>query len=121
MGTKANFPGKPSITDTLQVTLDETEDQKVQKAIYAWQQRIFDIDPTSGTAGYSQAVNKAGLSTTMMLRAYKYNGQKCDYDMVVYNAWPSERGEISFSMNGSEKVSPNVTFTFDYHLMQKSV
>jgi hypothetical protein len=88
--------------------------------LYAWRQRIFDIDPSSTTAGYSQAPNKRALSTTITLRQYAYNGTKLENDIQFINAWPQEIGEIELAMTGNEKVAYAVTFTYDYWLLKKS-
>lgn len=120
MGMKQIFPGRPTFTNTLSVTLDETEDQIVTKALYAWRNRIFDTNPQSKTAGYSQAINKRALSASITLRQYKYNGVKLDNDIVFYNAWPSEVGDVELNMTGSEKVVYSVTFTYDYWKLVKA-
>lgn len=120
MGMKQMFPGRPTFSNSLAVAIDETEDQIITKALYAWRQRIFDIDPDSPTAGYSQAINKRAMSTNIILRQYKYNGDKLENDIVFYNAWPSEIGDIELSMTGNEKIAYAVTFTFDFWKLKKS-
>jgi len=119
-GMKQLFPGRPTFSNKLAVALDETEDQIVGKALYAWRQKIFDIDPSSPTAGYSHAPNKRALSTTIILRQYAYNGMSLENDFVFYNAWPSDVGDIELNMTGNEKVSYAVTFTFDFWKKQKA-
>lgn len=120
MGMKQVFPGRPTFANKLAVSIDETEDQIVTKALYAWRQRIFDVDPASMTAGYSQAANKRAMSTTITLRQYSYDGKKLENDIKFVNAWPSEIGEIELAMTGNEKIAYAVTFTFDYWLLKKS-
>lgn len=120
MGMRQWFPGRPTFSNKLAVSIDETEGQEVTKALYAWRQRIFDIDPSSPTAGYSQAVNKRALSTTIILRQYKFNGEKVENDIHFINAWPSDIGDVDLAMTGNEKIAYAVTFTFDYWLLKKS-
>ena len=120
MGMKQIFPGRPTFSNKLAVSIDETEDQIVTKALYAWRQRIFDIDPASATAGYSQATNKRAMSTKITLRQYTYNGKKLENDIQFVNAWPSEIGEVELAMTGNEKIAYAVTFTFDYWILKKS-
>jgi hypothetical protein len=121
LGTYVKYPGKPTFSNKLSVTLDETEDQIVLKAISAWQQRIFDMDPNSPTAGYSQAPNKAGLCTPITLKQYKFNGEQMGDDIVFYSAWPSNRDDVNLDMNANGKVVHTVTFTWDYWLLQPKV
>ena len=121
MGTYVKYPGKPTFSNKLSVTLDETEDQIVIQAIQAWQQRIFDMDPNSPTAGYSQSVNKAGLCVPITLKQYKFNGSQLGKDIVFYNAWPSNRDDVNLDMNANDKISPTVTFTWDYWLLQPAI
>ena len=59
MGTKQLFPGKATFSNALQVTFDEFEDQTVTKALYEWQQKIFDYNPNSGTAGAQRPLPQA--------------------------------------------------------------
>lgn len=120
MGLSQFFPGRPTIPKKLQVSIDETEDSLVTSALYAWRQKIFDIDPASATAGYSQAANKRAMSTTAILRMYKYNGVKLPNDIVFTNLWPSECPDVELAMTGNEKVAYSVTFTYDYWLLKKS-
>jgi hypothetical protein len=121
LGTYVKYPGKPTFSNKLSVTLDETEDQIVLQAMQAWQQRIFDIDPNSPTAGYSQAANKAGLSVPITLKQYKFNGTQMGKDIVFYNAWPNMRDDVNLDMNANGKVSPVVSFTWDYWLLQPAI
>jgi hypothetical protein len=120
MGMKQLFPGRPTIPNKLTISIDETEDQIVTQALYKWRQKIFDIDPKSTTAGYSQALNKRAMSTTINLRMYKFNGVKMPNDIVFTNAWPSECPDIELAMTANEKIAYSVTFTYDYWLLKKS-
>jgi len=113
-GTKQIFPGRPTFSNLLAVGVDESEDQIVMKALYEWRQIIFDTDPNSPTAGYSKAANKRALSTKIVLRQYKYNGDPLDNDIVFYNAWPSGVDEVALNMEGNGKIQYPVTFTWDF-------
>lgn len=119
-GTKQIFPGRPTFSNLLAIGADETEDQLIMKAMYEWRQRIFDTDPNSLTAGYSKSTNKRALSTSIILRQYKYNGDPLDNDIVFYNAWPSEMGEVALNMEGNGKVQYPITFSYDYWLLEPS-
>ena len=114
MGMKQIFPGRPTFTNKLALQIDETEDQLVLRALTAWRNRVFDTRPDSSTAGYSKAANKRALSTTIILRQYKFDGTPLPNDIVFVNAWPQEVGDVELSMAGNEKVTFNVTFTYDF-------
>jgi len=120
MGMKQIFPGRPTFSNKLGLQIDETEDQLVMKVLTAWRNRIFDTRFDSATAGYSQSQTKRGLSTQIILRKYKYNGTKLDNDIIFYNAWPSEVGDVDLSMAANEKVTFNATFTFDFWKLKKN-
>jgi len=119
-GMKQVFPSRPDLTNALAVSVDETEDQIVMKSIYAWRQKIFDIDPDSTTAGYSKAMNKRSVSTTIILRQYKYNGVAVDNDIHFINSWPSNMGDVALDMSGDGKVMYDITFTWDYWILKPS-
>ena len=114
MGMKQFFPGRPTFSNKLSLQIDETEDQLVMQVLTAWRNRVFDTRPDSFTAGYSKASNKRGLSTSIILRQYRYDGTALPNDIVFVNAWPQEVGDVELAMAGNEKVTFNVTFTYDF-------
>jgi hypothetical protein len=114
MGMKQFFPGRPTFSNKLALQIDETEDQYVLTALTAWRNRIFDIRQTSDHSGYSHAANKRQLSTTIVLRQYKYDGTKLPNDIEFINAWPQEVGDVELAMAGNEKVTFNASFTYDF-------
>lgn len=114
MGMKQFFPGRPTFANKLSLQLDETEDQFIFQVLTTWRNLIFDTRPDSATAGYSQKPNKRALSTSIILKQYRYDGVKLKNDIEFVNAWPSEVGDVELSMNGNEKVTFNTTFTFDF-------
>jgi hypothetical protein len=119
MGTKQIFPGRPSFSNKLSITVDELEDQIIGKAMYAWMQRIFDIDPNSPTAGYSHVATKRMASTDLILRMYKYNGEKLSEDIIFTNSRPSAIEDIGLDMTGNEKITYAITFTYDFWTRKK--
>ena len=119
MGMKQYFPGRPTFTNKLGVQIDETEDQLIMQLLTAWRNKIFDTRPDSATAGYSQAANKRAMSTSILLRQYRFNGEKLKSDIEFVNAWPQEVGDVDLAMAGNEKVTFNVTFTYDFWRLKK--
>jgi hypothetical protein len=120
MGMKQLFPGRPGFSNTMVTNIDETEDNIIGKGLYAWQQRIFDIDPNSATAGYSQVPTKRLASTDVILRMYKYNGEKIgDDDIVLVNTRPTNVEDISLDMASNEKIVYAVTWTYDFWYRKK--
>jgi hypothetical protein len=120
LGMKQLFPGKPSFTNSLALSIDETEDQIVLKAINEWQQNIFDIDNLSPTGGYSKKPNKRSMTTKVILRMYAYNGVKLPNDFVMYNCFPSSRDDITLSMESNDKVQVPLTLSFDFWKLEPS-
>jgi hypothetical protein len=120
MGTDQDFPSRIKFDKSVELTIDETEDQMVAKAIYEWQQNIFDIDPMSPTAGHSKVGSKKDYSTKSILRMYKFNGDKLPYDFVMYNSWPSAAAAVQLDMAATDALKRTLTLSFDYWKLEKS-
>ena len=118
MGTKQVFAGKPTFSNTLQIAFDEFEDQMVTKAINEWQQKIFDVDPKSGTAGASQVLRKRNYTKEIVVRMYRANGEALGKQIKFYNAWPKTLDDAALDMSSSEKIQRSVTFAYDYWLLE---
>jgi hypothetical protein len=120
MGQKQLFAGKPSYgSNTLVTNIDETEDQLVQRGLWIWKQKWFDNDPLSPTGGYSKFANKRSGVAEIILQCHKFNGAKMEYDWHFINAWPSNVGAVDLGMENSAKITPSVTWTFDFPQLVK--
>lgn len=119
MGMKQFFPSKPTFSNTLAVSIEETEDQKVGKLLYAWRQKIFDVDPQSVKAGSSTGLVKRDLAKDIFLLMYKYDGTSFEKKIKFVNAWPQNVDDVGLDYaGGGESVKYSVTFQYDFWLLQ---
>jgi hypothetical protein len=126
LGMKQVFPGRPTFDNTLNITFEEYEDMLITKTLSEWQNKIFDTNLNSGTAGTAQATGKregiAGTpySTIAHLTLYKTHGldagvgNPTDKQIKFVNIWPSSKPAIDLNYTASDTVKYNVTFSFDY-------
>jgi len=118
IGMKQFFPGKPTFGHTLAVTVEETEDQIVHKALTEWQNLIFNVDPGSPVGGQSQRPIKRAVAKDVYLLMYKYNGSEMDRKIRFYNCFIADVGEVSMEYAGGAAVQYPVTFQFDFWELQ---
>jgi hypothetical protein len=111
---KQFFPGKPTFGNTFEVTIEETEDQIVHKALTAWQNLIFNISPTLITGGQSLRPLKRDVAKDVYLLMYKYNGTEMENKIRFYNCFVQNVGDVSMAYNANEAVQYSVTFNFDF-------
>jgi len=118
-GMKQKFASKPTFGMTLAVSFEEFEDQKMSKALYAWNNKIFDTNFSSAQAGGSQAVQKRsiagklGYATNIFLNQYTYDRTKLEKSVKFFNAFPQDVGDVGLDYAGSGSVIYNVTFSYD--------
>jgi len=115
MGTKQVFPGKENFSNTLEVTFEDSEDQYIFKALYAWKNKIFNPDPEAEFAGSSEAERKrAGMVTDGFLKMYKFGRQAPTEKWVrFYNMYPSDIADVALTYDGNESIKYSVTFKYD--------
>lgn len=106
---KQFFAGKPTFSNTLPVTFEETDDQLVFDVIQQWQQLLTDI-----RTGKSQVASKRGATRTIFLNQYKVNGDDMKYRYRFVNAWPQNRASAEVGYDSNDSVKYSVTFQFDY-------
>lgn len=115
MGMKQFFPGRPSFGgNTFDVTIEETEDQIVHRAITAWQNQIFNIRLSDPTNGASLRPLKRQLTRDVYLLEYKYNQELMTNKVHYYNAFVQNVGDVSLDYSGGELVRYSVTFQYDF-------
>jgi hypothetical protein len=114
IGMKQFFPGKPTFGNTFEVTIEETEDQIVHKALTAWQNLIFNISPTLITGGQSLRPLKRDVAKDVYLLMYKYNGTEMENKIRFYNCFVQNVGDVSMAYNANEAVQFSTTFQFDF-------
>jgi hypothetical protein len=108
MGMKQFFPGKPTFGHTLAVNIEEFEDKKVAKALYSWQQLLFDIEEN----GASLAGSKRDVTCDITLKMFRGNGNSLS-DIKFFSAWPQMVGDVTLGYTESGAVQYPVTFQFD--------
>lgn len=120
VGMQQFFFGKPTFGgNTFAVTLEETQDQKVTNFLYAWQQKIFDIELNSNTAGQSQVPNKRDAAKDIFLDCYAYDGGNLEKKFKFVNAWPTTVDPVTMDYTGNDSVKFSVTFQFDFWSLVK--
>lgn len=114
MGMSQWFPGKPTFPQTFDVTIEETEDQIVHKALTKWQDVIFNVDPTSPMGGSSTRPLKRDMAKDIYLIMYKYNQDEMEKKIRFYNAYPENVGEVALAYSDNASVSFSCTFKYDF-------
>jgi len=118
-GWKQKFASKPTFGQTLSAVFEEFEDQLMSKALYEWNNKIFDTDKNSPSAGGSKATRKRnvaglGYATDIYLYLYAFNKTKLEKSFRLYNAFPQDISDVSLDYGGSDSIKYNVTFSYDY-------
>ncbi len=114
MGMKQFFPGKPSFEHTFDVTIEETEDQIVHRALTAWQNLVFNIAPNLSVGGQSLRPLKRDVAKDVYLFMYKYNGDNMWERIRFYNCFIQNVGNVSLSYTENAAVTYTATFSFDF-------
>jgi hypothetical protein len=116
-GMKQLFPMKPTFSNSFSVEMEETEDQKITKSLYAWRQLMFDVDPGSAKAGVSSYATKRDACKDIFLLVYKYDGSIMEKKYKFVNAFPSGVEDVAMGYASNEAVKYSVTFSYDYWLL----
>jgi len=118
MGMKQFFPGKPTFTHTFDVTIEETQDQIVHKALTAWQNLVFSVSPTTPTGGASLRPLKRDVAKDIYLVMYKYNQEEMERKIRFYNAFISNVGDVPMDYTTQAAGQFTATFQFDFWELQ---
>ena len=117
-GMKQMFAGRVTFNHTWPVTLEEFQDQKVQMAMYEWNQLIFDVDPNKDTGGGSQGITDKrgdkGYAVNIILTQLKYDNSPLAKRIELVNAWPQSVDDVGLDYGGNDSVKLNVTFAYDF-------
>jgi hypothetical protein len=114
MGMKQYFPGKTGFTGTFASTIEETQDQKVWKALSHWQNLIYLVDPTAPNGGASQRPSKRSVAKDIYLITYRYDGTPMEKKIRFYNCFPQGVGDVTLSYESAEQVKFEVTWQYDF-------
>ena len=95
-GMEVHFPGRQKFTQPFNITFEEFADRKIAKALYVWQQSVFDTE-VAGGAG-KQAVN-----VILQLTNYDTSNVQSYGKIKLSQAWPESVAEVplSYAENGA--------------------
>jgi len=120
-GMKQVFPGRPVFTNTMSITLEEFEDQKLLKALYEWQENIYSTDLKSGHPGNASLGSKTQYAVDVLLRMYKqFENEELDKYVRVKNAWISNIDEVNLDYTAQDSVKYNLTLAYDWWQLEDS-
>ena len=121
MGMRQFFAGRVNFSHQVNMLLEEFEDQGVMKAMYAWQQFMFDANPSNdATAGGSIANGKRGIKSVggyaqdIILIMYKYDKTEQTNKITFKNAFPTMVSDVGLDYGSNDAVRFNVNFNYDY-------
>ncbi len=114
MGMKQYFPGKTSFENTFSVSIEETSDQMVWRALSYWQNQMYLVDPLGATGGVSQVSKKRDICKDVYVKLYKHDGTDMTHGVRFWNAWPSAIAAQSLDYASNEQAKFEVTFTYDF-------
>ncbi len=120
MGMKQKFPGRPTFSDSITVTFEEFEDQKISLGMAEWANRIFDTRSNSPTGGTSQVKKKRDIAKEIIIRQYAYDGSPLKFGVHLFNAFISNADEVALDYNANDSVKIPVTFAFDWFEILRS-
>jgi hypothetical protein len=122
-GMRQFFPGKPTFSNDVTLTFEETEEQNVTLFLYAWNQMIFGTSVNKmKELGHSNGVRKRDYySTDIEVIPFPYGykkdeskSSKLKYKFIYKNAWLSNVSDVSLSYGDSSSVKYQATFAYDY-------
>jgi hypothetical protein len=114
MGTKQAYPGRVDTLGVATATFEDTEDQRIFKILYEWQQNIFNMSPENPiSAGKSKFPFKRAYSKDIFLIMYKYDGTPLEKSIRFMNCWPQNVGEVALDYANSGVVTYSVGFQYD--------
>ena len=117
---KQFFPGKPTFENTTTIVFEETESQKVQKFLHAWQQKIFNVN--EGHANHNRKRGDdgqgigggTGICDMITVKAFRFNGDELDNKYYFINAWLQNVDSVNIDYSQNESIKFSATFQFDF-------
>ncbi len=109
MGMKQYFPSRPSFPGSFGVTYEETEDQRIRKAMEEWQQKIYNTESGGSTRPF-----KRQLTRNITLLMYQGDGEPLEKKVQFMNAWPIDVPDVALSYSDAGQVTYSVTFQYDF-------
>lgn len=120
MGAVRNYPGRTNLHGDITIKFDEFQDFNIAKIFYEWQNLIYNHAwpgaqasnsiAAGGAVGDFIALYTAQITITCYDSALK---TKLPYSWKLYDCFPTNNGQIDFNAEGSEKISPSITFNYN--------
>ena len=112
MGMEQFYPGRNHFTNPFNITFEEFADRKIAKALYAWQQTMFDLN-----TGASVGDKKRLVAKDCYLQLLDYQGlEVLPSDMGklrINNAWPESVAEVPLSYAESTALQYSLALRYD--------
>lgn len=112
--------GKPTFGNTVDLTFVETESQSVQRFLYAWQQRLFDIRAGHGTFVKKRGTDGSGILTDgycdlAYITAYTVGNNELVNKYWFINTWLQNVGDVTVDYSqAGDAIKFTSTFQFDF-------
>lgn len=114
MGMKRFFPGTPSLDDnSLNITFDEFEDQRVIKSLHGWSNFIYDTQ-NKDRGGHSHADKLSDYVVDISVTLYKNNGMVAG-KIIFHNSWLADVGGTDLAYGDADKVTYDAKFQWDWY------
>ncbi len=118
MGSKLVYPGKATVDGDLSITFDEFQDMKISRILHKWSNLVFnhaigqDFDAQGITGGaYSNYLKD--YTATVIVDLYDSTlTQKLPISYKFRFCWPKEIAAAELNMEGSDKITRQVTFKY---------
>lgn len=120
MGLKKLIPIKKNLVRKITTEMEETEDLKIAKTLYAWMNKIMSHDPKDIFVAHTnpQYFLRNMFTKNILIRMYSYDGKTLDKSVVLHNAWPSNVEDATLSYAGNESVKYTIEWSFDYWTLE---
>lgn len=112
-GNKQVFTGRTSFPNSITITFEEGEDQKILQLLYEWFQTIYNTDFDSAAGGISNSVTRKDYAKQIILTMYKYNGEQAGKRIMLINSFPQSLPDVTLDYSGNELIRYDVTFSYD--------
>lgn len=114
LGVKQLFPCKTIFDNSVELTFEEREDQKVLLTFSEWIKKIHNPTPVSIFGGGGSHLRKKDIAKDMFLKLYSNDGNELKYNIKFENAYPSKLGEVTLDYTDNNSVKFPITISFDY-------
>lgn len=120
MGMKQFFPGRVTFTNSINLRLEETEDQVVSKCLYEWANKIFDVRTNTPTGGFGQVARKREIAKDIIINLLGYNKEPLQRSYKLINCFIENIEDIELSYETNDKIVIPVTLSYDFWTLDRS-